>query len=699
MKQMNVSRIKAKYRSDNLPFKPRARLLLLLGDQLIRDAGIAVFELVKNGYDADASEVTILMHNTSEPEEGSIIIEDNGTGMDWNTVTNVWLEPGTDYRSRQRESGYRTSKFHRLPLGEKGVGRFAAHKLGRKIQLVTKRAGKPEVVVNIDWIEFEGKQYLNDVKVSVKEREPVLFKKGKTGTSLEIRNLRDGWTRGMVRNLHRAVMSIRSPFEGPEEFHPQLILDPDEGWLNDLLDVTQALKLSLFRAACWMDKQKLSYKYSFTPPPGMDRVEGRKKKIINMDMPAECNLEGKNEDLLRIGKVKIDLHIFDRERQVLAFGISDVKGLRYFLDTNGGIRVYRDGVRVYDFGEPGNDWLELGGRRVNVPVKRISNNLVIGAVSLNLNESRDLIEKTNREGFVENEAYSVFKDAVFFAVKQIEWERNIDKERIRTAYSKQPKELVMEELQTLRNEIEKRNLGVELSPYIDRIESQFLEVRDRLLTAAGSGLSLAVVIHEVEKGVAELNKAVEREVSIDKIKNLANHLSELIEGLTFLMRRSGMRKESASTLIKHAIFNTEYRLKYHNIEIANGMLKGDPDFSVKCSRRLIIATLMNLIDNSIYWLDTKGGHNKRIYIGTAYYQDDYPAMVVADNGPGFIDPPEYLVQPFVSRKPDGMGLGLHLANEVMKAHDGRLEFPEEDETDLTKGFKGAVVALVFRKEK
>ena len=65
-----MSNVKHNYRSDNLPFKPRARLLLLLGDQLIRDAGIAVFELVKNAYDADASKVTVLMSDVSEPEEG-----------------------------------------------------------------------------------------------------------------------------------------------------------------------------------------------------------------------------------------------------------------------------------------------------------------------------------------------------------------------------------------------------------------------------------------------------------------------------------------------------------------------------------------------------------------------------------------------------------------------------------------------------
>jgi len=692
----------SQYRSDKLPFKPRARMLLLLGDQLIRDSGIAVFELVKNAYDADASEATVIMRNVIDPRRGEIIVEDDGSGMDWKTVTDVWLEPGTDYRSRQREAGERTPKFHRLPLGEKGVGRFAAHKLGRQITVITRREKKPEVVVNIDWGHFEGERYLSDAKVSVEERSPHVFPGRKHGTRIEIRGLRDTWTRGMVRNLYRSIMSICSPFEGPDDFKPKLILEPDNGWLKGLLDVSQALRFALFNATCHIEGKKLVYDYEFNPLPGMDKVAGRKVSGVEIDLPVDLTelvpvAPGAEEKRpLCIGPVDMHLHVFDREPQVLAFGVSDKKGLKEFLDANGGIRVYRNGIRVYNYGEPENDWLDLGGRRVNVPAKRISNNLVIGAVSLSLEKSSDLIEKTNREGFVENKAYRVFRKAVLFTLQQIEAERNKDKERIRRAYSrKRQREPVLEELSLLRKKIEERDLEEELGPYIDRIESQFREVRDQLLTAAGAGLSLAVVIHEVEKGIDELAKAVSRDVSIQRVKELANHLSELVEGLTYLTRRSGMRKEKASVLVKHALFNTEYRLRYHKIKVLNGLEGDTPDFQVKCTRRLIIATLMNLIDNSIWWLDNKGATDKRIYIGTTLDLQGGPAIVVADNGPGFIDPPEYLVQPFISRKPDGMGLGLHLASEVMKAHGGRLEFPEDGDVELPEGMSGAVVALVF----
>ena len=104
---------------------------------------------------------------------------------------------------------------------------------------------------------------------------------------------------------------------------------------------------------------------------------------------------------------------------------------------------------------------------------------------------------------------------------------------------------------------------------------------------------------------------------------------------------------------------------------------------------------MNLIDNSIYWLRTRGGKDKRIYLGTSTALSHGPAIIVGDNGPGFIDPAEYLVQPFFTRKPDGMGLGLHLASEVMKVHGGRLEFPDPGDCELPDGIDGKVVVLVF----
>jgi C4-dicarboxylate-specific signal transduction histidine kinase len=205
------------------------------------------------------------------------------------------------------------------------------------------------------------------------------------------------------------------------------------------------------------------------------------------------------------------------------------------------------------------------------------------------------------------------------------------------------------------------------------------------------------VIHQAEKVLKELVHAVDTNGDPKKVRQLVKQLSKMMEGLTFLVRKSGLATEKASTLISQALFNNELRFRAHRIQTTNGLELGDPDFSVKCVRRLVIATLVNLVDNSIYWLESTGQKDRQIYIGSTFELDDKPSLVVADNGPGFRDDPDSLVQPFFSRRPDGMGLGLYTANEVANQHKGRLLFPQHGDVKLPHQFHGAIVALQFPK--
>ena len=246
-------------------FKPRARMLILLGDQLIRDAGLAVFELVKNAYDADATECVVTL-NSIGSAEGSIVVEDDGIGMDLDTIRNVWLEPGTDFRTKQKEARTRSPRFHRIPLGEKGVGRFAVHKLGRFIELVTRKRGEREIVVKIEWKDFERGKYLADVPVTIRG-DPETFQGRRSGTQIVVSDLRDkNWTRGKVRDLHRAISSICSPFDEPADFKARLELTPASDWLDGLLDVGKVLRQSLFRINGWIEGDRMGYTVTASVP-------------------------------------------------------------------------------------------------------------------------------------------------------------------------------------------------------------------------------------------------------------------------------------------------------------------------------------------------------------------------------------------------------------------------------------------------
>jgi HSP90 family molecular chaperone len=124
-----------------LAFKVKPRLLTLLGDQLIRDANLAVFELVKNAYDADATECSVTLDPSNGQSSGRIVIQDDGVGMDAETLRNVWMMIATDFRAAQRQHNVRSERFGRYPLGEKGLGRLSVHKLGRDIELITRVRG------------------------------------------------------------------------------------------------------------------------------------------------------------------------------------------------------------------------------------------------------------------------------------------------------------------------------------------------------------------------------------------------------------------------------------------------------------------------------------------------------------------------------------------------------------------------------
>lgn len=693
-------------------FKPRARLLLQLGEQLIKNEKIAMLELVKNAYDADSSKVDIIMENIDNKDKACMVIEDDGVGMDFSIITNEWMEPGSDFKKKLYESGTRTSKYGRLPLGEKGIGRFAAHKLGDKIELITRKANNPEIVVKFKWESFskEEYRYLDDVPITIEEREPVVFKGKQHGTQITISKLRKDWKRGEIRELHRALNSLCSPFDKPESFHVNFFVLGKEEWLEDLFTWEDAQAAALWKFRCKLSGSKITeFKYEFTPWKTMDKLSKLKltdsnpeikKKLQEILDPDERKVKPIN--ISELGDIVFEGLIFDSDTRILKYGLQDIRGLKNYLKENSGIRIYRDGIRVYDYGEKGTDWLNLDLRRVNIPTRRISNNLIIGAVTLDRESSGVLREKTNREGFIENEHYEKFVKAVVYALSLIESLRAIDKAIMRKHYSPSEKtEPVLSTLADLRNiaekSIDKENVRKKIEECIDKIERDYSDLNERLLKSAGAGLSLAIVVHEFEKIVDSLKVSVRKRDISDDIRNLVDHLAQLIEGYTALLRIGPSKENSLKTIINQAIFNENFRIKLHNIEVINAAENYSGSDIVKCSKPLIVTSLMNLIDNSIWWLDYSNIKEKKIFIDILDHVSGYLYLVLADNGLGFTLPREQLILPFISDKHDGMGLGLHIVDEVMKAHEASLIFPEESEMEVPEEFKkGAIIALVFK---
>jgi hypothetical protein len=392
-----------KREEDNLTFKVKPRLLTLLGDQLIRDANLAVFELVKNAYDADATECSVILAQSHDPSEARIEVRDNGAGMDEWTIRNAWMVIATDFRALQRQKNTRSHRFHRFPLGEKGLGRLSVHKLGRSIRMVTRVRGGEELVLRFDWDELESASELDRAYVKLSTREPRSFPGNQHGTRIVITRLREQWTRGELRRLHRAVNSLCSPFKGPSDFAVTLSAPGHEDWLESMFTAEDAKECALYHITGSFEGQTAAFNYTFTPPPGYSKqLRKREQRLskIRLEKRKGRAVEAIDLSAHRIGPVEFDFLLFDRDTSVIRAVTDDIKGLKDYLDENGGIRIYRDGIRVYDFGEPGNDWLNLDLRRVNTPTARTSNNQILGTLRLVATASNDLREKTNREGFI-----------------------------------------------------------------------------------------------------------------------------------------------------------------------------------------------------------------------------------------------------------------------------------------------------------
>lgn len=699
-----------------ISFKPKARLLLQLGDQLIRNEAIAIFELVKNCYDANAGFSKVSFENVDNVRNGKITIEDNGDGMDIDIVTNIWMQPGTDYKEKLFRE-HKDDKNHkgRLPIGEKGIGRFGAYKLGNTIEVVTKKSSSAkEVYFKINWASFEQVDFLEDIEVQVIEQEPKVFVSGKKGTRITITNLKQPWSRRTLRETVRLLNTLNTPrfIKNMDAFKVEIT--ENLNWVTDLLDVEKIIEYTLFKGELIIKNDKIkSFSYSFSPWNAMKEMSARAINLEDIPMKEEVRDEKTREkkfnliDLSKyeIGEIKIVIFAYSLDAGIIKLGISDKSGFKKYLEQNGGMKVYRDGMRIYDYGEKSNDWLSMDMRRVNRPGNYLSNNQFIGYVLLDRADSSDLIEKSNREGFIENDAYFAFKEAVSFAVRQFEIQRNLDKDKLNNFYvAKRAKEPVIRRLSELKEkvveQVKEKEIKNEIVLELSRIESEYNDMVEIFLKSANAGINLGVAIHEIEKVINELNNALLSATTIIHARELATRLAELVKGYSLLLKGKDKGTYDIKGLVLQALFNVEFRLKAHNIVLETNINMFDSS-PAKCARNISIGSIVNLIDNSIWWMSYKEIPNKKLYVGLSNEYDHHISVIVADNGPGFSIPQEDRIKPFISTKPTGagMGLGLFIANECMEDQGGELIFPDFGDFQIPEDYKyGATAVLAFRRD-
>lgn len=190
----------------------------LIGRDLITDRVTALFELVKNCYDANANVVTVHFNNVSPDSKGisSIVIDDDGYGMSFEDVRDKWMVIGTSSKRRNKIS---PSPYSRRCVGEKGIGRFAVDKLGDYITIKTKKKGEKQwLTVTIDWTKYEdqamaeGEQDLLFTDVDNNFQYQSCDDDSISGTQIAISHIREAWTKSDVERFLRESSRITSPY-------------------------------------------------------------------------------------------------------------------------------------------------------------------------------------------------------------------------------------------------------------------------------------------------------------------------------------------------------------------------------------------------------------------------------------------------------------------------------------------------------
>lgn len=707
--------------SGTQPLRPKARLMRAIGDELISSATVAVSELIKNSYDADATAVLVRFVGPLTRGEGRVEIVDDGSGMTVDTIRGAWLEPATDFKRRQP----RSERFGRRVLGEKGLGRFAAAAISQYFYVNTRRMGADrETRVLFDWSDFDhADRYLDQVEVLWEETRPSVIvvdayrheawrrfsdeQAAEThGTILSLEALNAAWSATEFEDLQTALSRLVSPHrdEAAEGFAVFLDVPEPFAKFSGLVEPPAVLRHPHYRLQGTID------------PDGSFRLEfGRPEALV--EKKGRFTLEG--ERIPSCGPLEIAVSAWDRDTGSLR-PLADRLGrgltaLRGDINAFAGINVYRDGFRVLPYGELGNDWLNLDKRRVDNPTLRLSNNQVNGYIDLALDKNPDLRDQSNREGLIENQAYQDAKELIRAAMALLEEERfrlrrpgGVEAggagsgEGLFTGFDVQSIKLAITErhprdkrlLQLV--EAEERRLG-------GKVEA-LKTVLARYQGLAALGTLIDMVLHESRTPLASLIlevKALRRRLKIgsdDEIRVAASDSQRVLDGLDRLMNKAqlidtvfkriepfGGRKRGRPTdqVVEDQVTNAVAILRAE-IEECGARVKLPSDKTVvRMDPAEIQQIVLNLVRNGLHWLREVPPESREIQIDVERVDGGAVTLTVSDSGPGV--PPENwssIFLPYFSTKPDGIGLGLAIVGEIVRDfYDGRLELLEEGPLD------------------
>ena len=656
--------------SDYLRFSASTNVKNLFGRGLVTDQIAAVFELVKNSYDADANQVHIIFENLNT-ESATITICDDGSGMNLDDIKSKWMVIGTNSK---KDVGY-SPKYHRPLNGDKGIGRFSVDRLGSHLVMTAqKELTDKKYIATFDWSLFD-KSYENINDIAIPYYVETASAASDKGVSLKITGLRDVWDEEKLRNLYRNLRHFKSPFSLEDNF--KIYITALEYGYDKREVVVEKLEGV---SSLWLDAT----------------VSNNTPNVVNVIVNKDgLEYEETIENPYTFGSIKARVFVFNQGDKVRFFNRYGLRVREY-----GNIKLYRDGFRIYPYGESTNDWLDIDRRQTQGMMRHFGTRDLIGYVQITKEENQKLIPLTNRQGLEENDEYKQLKQYVVnVCVKTLEsYYFNKIKKGSNETIAKTKVEIggAIEGLKQLASVIksEKPEVAKQIKDFTSTIAKQqkdqlkYVQDQQEIVKVysriAQKETFLHKLIHQSMIHVQDANTAVKNfmnrnELSEEQQKQIQNiqHLMADAISLLVTVRDDVVKKREKTTqnitaLIEKYLTENAASFEENSIKVT---LNAKDDISYNVDSGDVKAILNNLVTNAIKSLKKVSDREKYIKI-ELHKTDKFVIIKCIDNGVGIPEVDrERIFDPFQGTT-GGFGLGLTIIDEIAKEYGGALELIE-----------------------
>ncbi|UCL85732.1 ATP-binding protein [Pseudomonas sp. HS-18] len=700
-------------------FRPRARIMKTLGEELISSDTVAIIELVKNAYDADAKKVLIKFSEELVAGAGGIEVIDNGVGMNLATIRSAWMQPATPSKKNNKNS----PDGSRRVLGEKGVGRFAAARLATSLRLESRKAGDAkESYAYFDWTQFDDENlFLDEVRIETREREPEVIVEnssvgpkgffsiegGAQGTVLSMGGLRNSWDEMGFLALQRGLSRLVSPFSEIGGFDIEISAPKPFEKFSRTIEPPQAVKYPHYTVSGFVDKAGM-YDLTFNVVASGNPVnlkgrivpveEGR-WDLIDVSHLSESDQFRSPE----CGPLNIELRIWDRDDlgNIVQMVKSSISNVRKDLDAFAGVNIYRDGFRVLPYGEPNNDWLRLDLRRVQNPSLRISNNQIFGYVQITADGNSDLQDQSNREGLRENQAYFDLREIMISILSRMEtyrrhYKKNISSEKTEKDESKQPGLFEPLDFDGIKGHLAEKQDSVALG-LVEKVERDFQKKISEIKSVIARYHGLATLgqlidrllhqgRHPLAKIVGYSTLGLESAEKLNKKGDESPFLIKSLERFKKILEQSavldgvfkriepfgGRRRGKPAQLYLEKLIRNSYDVleeDFQRLQVKFDAPSSETLVSIDSSE--FQEVMVNLLQNSLYWLRVVPPESRVIAISVRRNESGAIEIIVADSGPGIPwENRELIFEPYFTTKSDGVGLGLSIVGDIVTDYYG-----------------------------